>query len=493
MSNILIFSICTVLFLYLLFVLKYELHMMQLNSYYNTRYLTWLKRNFLFRLGAIFKLFKQKEKKKLDFTPRAIRLYVMEIVLPAIVVATLFFSTVNLWFAVLALVFFILFSFVVILLANTCMIPIEKTINQWYINDAKQKIGLHTGLIKIAITGSYGKTSVKHFLEAILSEKYHVLITPNSYNTPLGVVRTIREQLQPIHEVFIAEMGAKKRGDIREICNIVNPGYGILTAAGAQHLEFFGSLENIKQTKLEVITALPATGVGFVNFDNITSQDIPQTTKAKICSFAVDSEADYTAKNITFKNKGMSFEVYHDMEKVLTLETKLLGAHNVSNLLACCGIALHLKVEKYQIENAVKHIEPVSHRLEVKKLPNGITIIDDAFNSNPVGAKMALDVLKRFEGNKKIIITPGMIELGNSAYELNFEFGQMVATHTDRAILVGIKQTKPLQDGLIASGYAADNLFVCKNLNEANEQLMRIVQTGDVVLYENDLPDNYNE
>ena len=493
MSNIIIYTSCGILFLYLLFLLREELHIMQQNSYYNARYIKWLRSNFFFRLAVVRTLFKQKEKIKLNFTPRATRLFVCEIVLIVILVCIPILLNADLWLIILVLAICAFFSFAVILFANICMIPMEKIIAQWYINDAKKKLKKHDGLIKIAITGSYGKTSVKHFLYSILSEKYSVLMTPGSFNTTLGVVRTIREQLQPINEVFIAEMGAKRLGDIQEICDIVNPNFSILTSVGHQHLETFGSFENVKKTKLEIITTLSADGVGYVNFDNLNYSDIPQATKAKIISFAVHSPADYTAKNVQYKNTGMSFDVFCHNEKILTLETRLLGEHNVSNLLACCSLALDLCVENYKIENAVRRIKPVEHRLEVKQQSNGITIIDDAFNSNPVGAKMALKVLKQFEGKKKIIITPGMIELGQKEYELNFEFGQMIATHCDIAVLVGIKQTKPIQDGIKSTDFPVENLFVCRNLNEANEQVKKIMQVGDVVLYENDLPDTFNE
>ena len=512
------------LFAYVILLLKQELHMMQLNSYFNSRYAKWLKENIASRFDLVkvavvlaatlfcffpsiflpvvligisiwgcFQLIKYKAKKKLDFTSRATRLFAVEIIVVISAVITVFFFTNSIQYSVLPLVIAVAFSFLVIILSNLLITPVEVMINQWYINDAKKKIRSYTNLIKVGITGSYGKTSVKYFLHSILSEKYNVLMTPGSFNTTLGVVRTIREYLQPTHEVFIVEMGAKKIGDVNEICEIVMPHYGILTAIGPQHLETFGSLENIITGKFEIITSLPSDGVGFVNFDTITSNIFPENIKCKLITFGVHSPAEYTAANIIYKGIGMSFEVQREGEKMLVVETKLLGEHNVSNLLSCCALALELKVEKYQIEKAIKSIESVSHRLEVKKLPNGITIIDDAFNSNPVGSKMALEALKRFEGKRKIVITPGMIELGSKEYELNFEFGKSIAANCDFAVLVGTNRTKPIQDGIKSVNFPKENLFVCKNLAEANEKVKSIMKEGDVVLYENDLPDTFNE
>ncbi|MDR0694039.1 MAG: UDP-N-acetylmuramoyl-tripeptide--D-alanyl-D-alanine ligase [Prevotellaceae bacterium] len=512
------------LFFYLALILKKELHMLQLNSYFNTRYIKWYKQNLrarcdiikalavlsgilsacwdgwlfpaagiLFPVAGAVALLKQKAKKKLDFTKRAVRLFTLSLLLPAVALAVTFAATQDIRPALLLLAALTACSFPLMLLANTLIRPLETLINRWYINDAKKKMKHCPDLTVVAVTGSYGKTSVKHFLQNILSERYNVLITPGSFNTTLGVVRTVREQLQPLHEIFIVEMGAKKAGDVAEICRIVRPEYGVITAIGAQHLETFGTVENVKKAKLEIISALPATGKGFINAAGIALGDLPADAKAPVVSFGVEEDADYCARNITYTARGMAFDVYCGGEKLLTLETALLGEHNITNLLACCAVALTLGLEKYQIEKAVKGIRAVAHRLEVKPLPNGITVIDDAFNSNPVGSKMALEALKRIDGKRKIIITPGMIELGAEEAERNYAFGQAIARNCDIAVLVGAHRTQPVREGVLSAGFPEGNLMVCKNLAEANNYVKSIMQPGDVVLYENDLPDTFNE
>ncbi len=511
------------LFFYVILLLKEELHMMQLNSYFNERYSKWLKENLRTRydkvkllvlativafyfyasiitiaiiagasiLGCIV-LLRKKAKKKLDFTPRATRLFIVEILL--VVLALL---AVYLLFSVRYIpgVLFgaVAFSFVIIMLANILIRPVEQAINRGYINDAKRIIAARPELIKVGITGSYGKTSVKHFLHAILSEKYNALMTPGSYNTTLGVVRTIREYLQPTHELFIIEMGAKKVGDIKEICDIVHPRYGIITAIGPQHLETFGSIDNVRKGKFELVQSLPADGIGFINGDDLDVNNLPAPVNAPVITFSAGGNTRFKAANVAYKDLGMHFDVLRDGEKVLSLQTRLLGEHNVSNLVACCAVALELGVETYLIEKAVKQIEAVNHRLEVSRLANGVTIIDDAFNSNPVGSRKAVEALKRFEGNQKIIITPGMIELGEKEYDLNFEFGQHIARNCDLVFLVGASRTKPIQEGLRSVNFPEEKLYVCKNLQEANDKVKSIMQPGDVVLYENDLPDTFNE
>jgi UDP-N-acetylmuramoyl-tripeptide--D-alanyl-D-alanine ligase len=511
------------LFFYVTLLLKEELHMMQLNSYFNERYIKWLKENVRSRYdltkltvlasivvfyfyshiataSLIFAasawgcvvLLRKKSKKKLDFTPRATRLYIVELLLVILALVAVHFTVSAKYFP--GLLFVVVgFSFVIMILANILIRPIEKMINQGYINDAKKTLASRPELIKIGITGSYGKTSVKHFLHAIMSEKYNTLMTPGSYNTTLGVVRTVREYLQAAHEVFIIEMGAKKIGDIQEICDIAHPRYGIITAIGPQHLETFGSIDNVRKGKFELIASLPGDGIGFINGTDLDPNNLPAPAQAKIITFSATGNTQYKGANVAYKGLGMHFDVYKGDEKVLSLQTKLLGEHNVSNLVAACAVGLELGVETYLIEKAVKQIEAVNHRLEVSRLANGVTIIDDAFNSNPVGSRMAVEALRRFEGNQKIIITPGMIELGAKEYELNFEFGIHIAKNCDLVFLVGASRTKPIQEGLKSVNFPDDKLYVCKNLQEANDKVKTLMKAGDVVLYENDLPDTFNE
>lgn len=514
-----------VYFIALILDIKRDLHIMQLNSYRPERYMRWAKqkyftgikslivilvlpllasllfpKNIILVLIIIFwsfysiKLLKQKSKKPLVFTARAKRIYTLAIVL----LCVQFYISWN--FAVsektLVWVFSIaqIFSGLFVVVSVFLLTPIEKLINKSYYNDAKRLLKSHSKLKIIGITGSYGKTSVKHFLHAILSEKYNVLMTPGSYNTTMGVIRTVREYLKPVHEVFIAEMGAKQKGDIKEICDLVEPEVGILTAVAPQHLETFKTIENVKKTKFELIDSLPENGLAVLNadYETIKSNVLSNGIQKNYYSVKFDS-VDFHAKNIYYTSKGMKFHIFHKNQLILELETKLLGEHNVSNIVASCVVALHLGVDKESIKFAVKKLKPVQHRLEIKPNLGGITVIDDAFNANPDGARMAVEVLKQVSGNQKIIITPGMIELGSKEEELNFEFGKQIAQNCDYAILVGKKQTKPIFEGLKEAGFATEKVYVAQSIYDANNHMRSIATTGDVVLYENDLPDTFNE
>ncbi|MCB0631325.1 MAG: UDP-N-acetylmuramoyl-tripeptide--D-alanyl-D-alanine ligase, partial [Lewinella sp.] len=395
-------------------ILMRELHHLQLNSYRNERYLRWWPgpkgRNWrlpllvILLLAAVLHvsmgsplpawlwiaacligaalLYGQKKKKPLVFTQRATRLYV---VMAGISLLLCVFAV---WLggnrAYLPILWgTLLLAPGIMLLSNILLQPVEQRINQGFVDDAKRIIRAMPDLQIVAITGSYGKTSVKHFLTAMLAEKYHVLMTPGSYNTTMGVVRTIREMLKPTHQVFVVEMGAKQSGDIREICEITPPQRSILTAVGPQHLETFGSIENVQRTKFEIVNALPDGGSAYLNADYELIRDYPVSNKLKTTYYSVNAEqGNYCAENLRYANGRLHFDVLREDEQILHLETQLLGEHNASNLLVCTAVALDMGVSPERIAYAVRQLQPVEHRLQLRKFPGGYTVLDDAFNSN---------------------------------------------------------------------------------------------------------------
>ena len=201
--------------------------------------------------------------------------------------------------------------------------------------------------------------------------------------------------------------------------------------------------------------------------------------------------SDVYAKEIELNENGSTFIAATPIGDI-KCTTKLLGEHNIENILGCIAIAIHLGLSKEQIEAGIRKVEPVAHRLQILNNGNGTIVIDDAFNSNPVGSKMALDVLAKFKG-RKIVITPGMVELGAKEYTENKNFGRHMAKTVDIAILVGMKRSEPIVEGLREGKFKDQNVYVVPDLNAATKKLSEISQIGDVILFENDLPDNYNE
>ena len=452
----------------------------------------------IFGLASAWSLSHRKYKKPLVWTARARRIYAVALLL-AIAICGACVALFDhgetfeiLYTASLTLLGCYCGSHLIIVAANFILKPVEKAITARYCNDARRRLESMPDLKIIGITGSYGKTSTKHYLHRILSEQFDTLMTPGSFNTTLGVVRTIREYLKPYNEVFIVEMGAKNVGDIKEICDLVHPTMGIITAVGPQHLESFKTIERVQATKFELADALPADGVAIVNddFEKIADRRV---SNAECLRYGVHApKAAYRAENIKYTPMGTDFTIAGPDGWNLNLSTRLMGEANVSDLLAAAVAAHTLGVDDRKIAAAVASIEPVEHRLSVKRTPGGITILDDAFNSNPVGSRMALEVLGSMKDGKRIVITPGMIELGAEQYELNFQLGETIGRNVDVAIIVGEYNREALAEGVRASGrLPEDKLHLVASFAEAQKVLASIVAKGDTVLYENDLPDTF--
>lgn len=452
---------------------------------------------FYFLLSYIYynKLKKEQIKKPLVITARVKRLLITLFILYLIpvIVFSVIYNENSLMDYYLIMGFLVFINYIVVLIANTINKPIEKMVANYYKVKATNKLKSFNNLDVIGITGSYGKTSSKNILADILNIKYNALPTPKNFNTPLGLIITINNYLDKFNDYLIAEMGAFKRGEIKELCDLVHPKYGILTKIGSAHLDSFGSQENIMKGKFELIESLPKDGVGILNKDDELQRKYQLKNDCQIIWIGIDyKDADVWADNIKLSYTGTTFDVHFKQDKnKYEFETKLLGKHNIYNILAAIALGKYLNIDIKKLQVAVKRVRPIEHRLELKKF-NDINIIDDAYNSNPVGSKMALDVLNLMPG-KKIIVTPGMIELADQEYDLNKKFGEYMADVCDEVILVGKNQTKPIYDGLIEKKYNEKNIHVINDVKEAFVLMNKLKGKETFVLLENDLPDIFNE
>ncbi len=370
--------------------------------------------------------------------------------------------------------------------------PIEKAISEMYFRDAQRILAERKDLIRIGITGSWGKTSVKFILGELLNEKYSTLVTPASFNTPMGVTRIIRTKLEPGHRVFIAEMGARHVGDIKEMCRLVHPQMGLLTSVGPQHLDTFKTLERIKKTKYELIDAIPEDGsCFFADDEDIVRGLYEKTGKEKYLTGMDPEKDDVWAEDLQMTPEGSRFLLCTREEKI-PCRTEMLGELNIRNILLCASVCLKLDMTLKEIARGISRLKSVEHRLQLIRNPGGITVIDDAFNSNIRGAAEAFRVLREFPGNR-IIVTPGMVELGSREEELNREFGRKMSGCCDLAVLVGKKRAQAIADGLLEAGFPDSRIVPVNSLGEATEYLATAVRKGDTILFENDLPDQYQE
>lgn len=378
--------------------------------------------------------------------------------------------------------------------ANVLLLPLEKSIQSVYLLAGRRKLKIIKPLV-IGITGSYGKTTTKNIIGTILSSEYNTLMTPQSYNSLMGVTRTLNQLLLPHHEVLVVEMGAYVIGDIKELCELVEPKIGVLTAIGPQHLERFGSVEAIEETKSELLRSLPKDGLAVVNFSDAGCRKIAdRIAHCRIVRVGLGEcggDVYVVPGSPKYNTSGMSFQVQVDAKETIDISTRLLGEHNVTNILCGIAVALELNIKIHDIQKAIRRMEPIPHRLELIRGPNGTIILDDSYNSNPRGFTNALNVLSTFVGCKRILVTPGMVELGPLESQENTRMGRYAAEVCSHVILVGPGRTKYIRQGLIEAGFKEENIFDTTNFLHAQAIMSQLTSLGDVVLVENDLPDNY--
>ncbi len=507
--------------------IKNVLHMFQQNRYELVRFIPWIKqhivqnktRNILifipflsyiglfffeddnfqwiglflitFLLAIVFYSVELKKKyvKPLNMTHRVLRQVVAFYVLWLIVFASInWFNDVRAWI-VLSIVLLPL-TWILVILVAIITEPLESIVKNGYIFLAKRKLNKQSNLIKIGITGSYGKTTTKHIVNDVLSTNYYCLMTPASYNTPMGITITIRNMLKPLHQVFVCEMGADKVNEIQYLSKLVKPQFGVVTAVGPQHLNTFKTVENILKEKMKLIENLPLSGVGVINLDNDYIRSYRIKNKCLVLSVGITSnDVDYKADNIEYSNEGSAFEITTKDGVTIPFKTKLLGEHNVLNILVSVALAKQLGIEWQDIQKSVASLPQITNRLEVKKM-FGYQVIDNSFNSNPISANNSIKVLSMMP-NKRFLITPGMIELGDQQNQLNKQFGMNMKDNVDVVILIGKKQTQPIYQGLEEVDFNMEHVHVVGSMLEAFDVMKAQATTSDTILIENDLPDAF--
>lgn len=461
----------------------------------------------VFWLSSVKRYKQEKVKKPLVLTSRVKRLLVPIVILGLLFPAFLTLEAYTgrflynydpefLSFDIILLVFGWVFSAILIpffiFVGSWITKPIENSIQEGFKKQARKKLASMPHLKVIAITGSYGKTSTKFMVRDLLKERFSVCSTPGSYNTPMGICKVINNDLESHHQILILEMGARYSGNIQELCDIAQPDISIVTNVGVAHLETFGSQGVIAKEKGTLVDNLPDQGVAILNADDafVSKMGASRSDIHRISTGL--SMGEIQAKDISYNTEGTTFKIqFEDSDS--EFKTKLLGAHNVQNMLLAIATAHHLGIRPKTMSLGAKKIEPIEHRLELKKAGD-FFIIDDAFNSNPVGAKNAVEILGKFDSGRRIIITPGMVELGEIEFEENKKFGEAIGlADLDKIILVGKERAEPILEGIESISGQKEKVRVVNSLFAANDLLREYVQPGDVVLYENDLPDVYDE
>ena len=447
---------------------------------------------FCLAVAAIERDPRKTAKKRLAMTARATRIYGVALALLALAAALAAWATgplahgMALWIVPVQLVPLALVA------ANLLLAPIEARAQDRYWREAREVLRRVEPMV-IAITGSYGKTSVKHILGHVLETAAPTLITPGSVNTAMGIARVIRERLQPHHRYFVVEMGAYGPGSIRRLCALTPPKMGIVTAIGMAHYERFKTLETVAEAKFELAEAVAANGGRTVVPADVLEFAAPRRFAAAhpdallmvggdfdagLVIEAMRQEVDGVVATVTWKE--------HRYE----LRAPLFGLQQGRNIALAFAAACTLGLAPEDVVASLRSMPQIAHRLEVKREGNGATLIDDAYNSNPVGFAAALEVLDllRPPGGRRILVTPGMVELGAAHDEEHRRIGRLAASHVDVLVAVAPHRVAPLAAAFVAAAPEAE-VVSCPGFAEAQERMSRNVAADDVVLLENDLPD----
>ena len=537
-----IYRVLIALFIIEILTMGHEIHIMQLNSYNFDQQILWYIRNinkyilyiilflssllmlitnffliniiiYIVLLAILIENLSLKQKKKLVFTHRIYRLIVTSFFLfilgflPLII----FKNTLNINYG------FIITSLspIIVFIAYLINMPIENFIKSIYINKAKEIIKNSSNLKVLGITGSFGKTSVKHFVTRLLKLKYNTTMTPESYNTPMGVTLTIRNNLNTFDEFFVCEMGARRVGDIRELCEIAKPSDCILTEVKDQHLDTFYNIGNVLKTKFELVDYVLEHDDSLILLNGDNDLIVNNIKNNNILTYGFNSNNDFFIKKVECDNTGSKFTIkcrdydslckkfqnklyidslINNKENLISgceFETKLLGEHNIKNLLVSIVYALLNDIDISLIKKEVSKIDYINHRLELKKINENTLLIDDAYNSNIIGAISAIDVLDKFVEYKKIVISPGMVELLDKQYDINKKFIKYALDKVDLFVAVSNTNKKAFLDGFNECSNEKKHIEYFDKFSDAFSYVKDLNYDKKIILLENDLPDNY--
>ncbi len=434
---------------------------------------------------------RQDSKKKLSMTGRAQRIFCVAFVALAVGTFPLGLTAAPAWAWILP----VQLIPVALTIGNLLTLPYENKLQKRFWEEAHAKLAALKPTI-VGITGSYGKTSVKHLLGHILEVQAPVLITPGSVNTPMGIARVVRERLSSHHRFFVCEMGAYGPGSIERLCRLAPPDVAVITAIGMAHYERFKTLETVAKTKFELAEAAAKRGGPVVVAEQVLEFEAAKQFRDRYQRIIVVGTGAECALRINASSQTTEGILAHvTWESVAyVLRAPIFGEHHISNMALAFAAACALGASPEDAILALASVPQISHRLEVKQGPAGARLIDDAYNSNPAGFASGLRLLDalRTDGGRRILVTPGMVELGQAHDEEHRKIGQLAGAHADvvLAVLPGRIKT-------FTSAYSSSNpsgtVIPFPTFTAAQTWLEANVRSDDVVLMENDLPDLYEK
>ncbi|KKU19369.1 hypothetical protein A3A64_03955 [Candidatus Gottesmanbacteria bacterium RIFCSPLOWO2_01_FULL_48_11] len=401
------------------------------------------------------------------------------------------------WAAFLAFLYILSFVYFVFLIISTILFtPIDYPIKQYLVSKAKRKIlRLQPKLKIVGTTGSYGKTTTKEVVASVLSQGFKVLKTPENFNTPLGIARFILKDVSDSTEVLVIEMGAYRRGDIKKLCALTPPDVVILTGINESHLERFGSLENTIEAKFEIVKALKGSGFAVLNADdNLVVKNYKRFCGENLYFYSSSKHplASIYTERVRFDPENLRLELVlnRDGDKY-NFSVPFLGKYIAGTIGAAIIVASKLGLSRAQIEKGITQLRPSPHRLEVVSNKNKVVVIDDSYNGNPDGVREAINALSQFKQSRRIYVTPGLVEMGSVSAKVHERIGEELASVASLVILIRNSVTGHIADGLKRQGFPVGDIMWFDTARAARAALPNIVRAGDVILFQNDWPENY--
>lgn len=363
--------------------------------------------------------------------------------------------------------------------------PVTYLLKKRVINLAARKIAANPGLIVIGITGSYGKTTTKEFITDILAVRFRVAKTRENINTDIGVAQTILKYLKPDDQVFVVEMGAYKKGEIKAICDIVKPKIGIITGINDQHLSLFGSIEKTMAAKYELIESLPVAGTAIFNGDNKYCVELAEKTTGKeVITYSLDRESNIYATTIEETPKSVKFTVNY-LTKQQKFQSPIIGKYNIRNLLAAITVGLKMGLSITEIAGRSTGLNLPSRTMELKNGQYGAILIDDSYNANPDGVIVSLEHLKSYPDEfKKILIITHLLELGESAINNHKRIGKKAGQICDYFFIISPDFSEYLIEGAVSVGFDRLKIIVNENKEVIINEIKRIISAQSVILFE---------
>lgn len=477
--------------------------MLQASEYNISEFFHWAKRATDFN--------KVEERKHLNPTLKAMVLYTFSVVVFASCFAFIFFVLLafsGIFSYIFAFVSFLLTPYITLyftVLFSTFLSVLQKPVERMIINKAKEKLANQKG-VRIAIAGSYGKTSMKEILKTVLEKNKKIKATPDNKNTPLGISRFV-DTLEGDEEALIFEMGEYYEGDIRELCEIINPDIGIITGINEAHLDKFESLEKTSKTIFELADYLrhKENTKLFVNGDNRLVKEQAReliNNKVKfpiICCYGENgvvnlsdnNDGNWKTEGAETNLEGLTFVLRNNKNEGVIVRSKMLGLHQVGplSLSAVLGQSIGIKIEN--IELALHETKPFSHRLEPREESGGVTIIDDSYNGSPDGVRAAINFLKGIKNKRRFYVTPGLVEMGNKTEEIHKQIGkELTEASIEKVVLVRNSATPFIEIGLKEYNFNGEIIWF-ESAKDCFAYLSKQTINNDLVLYQNDWPDNY--